>query len=202
MKDYIYKLEKSVEVMNSLAFGINPFNQSLELDEKVLNSEKLSKCFLFVKGALEDLVKLKEEEKIKEKKNIIRQKRRERNKFPFVIEENEKAKLREVFSSEENMYISQIAKIINKTTNEKRCRAITGTTLNQGLFKLGLLEKRFDNDNKSYKYPSNKGFSMDINPVERISKRGKKFNTVVFGEKSINFIIDNLEKIIDNKDDK
>lgn len=199
MKDYIYKLEKSVEVMESLSRGKNPFNNQLILDEKTISCDKLSKCFSFVKGALEELVKLKEEEKIKEKQAFLRKKNRLRKDFPFVINNKEKEILKEIFSNEEGMYISQIAKIINKTTNEQRCKAITGTALNEGLCKLGLLEKRFDQDKKSYKFPSHKGFELDINPVERISKKGKKFNTVVFGEKSKEFIIDNLEKIISYK---
>lgn len=194
MERYMNKLEKSIDIMNYLANGVNPINkEELEFDERLIN------CFGFVQEALEELSEFKKQEREKKFRRIKREEKKARRYLPMKIDTETKEKIKEELMKTENIYISGIAKIINEYTDKEKCRMINGADINKGLLDRGYLKVEVYENGRRYKKPTEKGKNFGINLIPCTNRKGQNFLGMIYTGEILEYIVENIEELVEKQ---
>lgn len=121
----------------------------------------------------------------------------ERDKKPFYITEEEKL---QYVPSKTPIPASGISYKVNEILGEKKMRKVSYRTITTWLVKVGLMEEKEISDGKCRKVPTASGIAMGITTEIRTGVRGE-YPCVVYDENAQEFVIDNLNAIMNPTDD-
>lgn len=175
------KIIKANEILNKMANGVNPVNgKPIDVD-CFLHDPRMIRCLFFVQQVLDKVID-----------NEINIGDRKPAKFVITAEEKSRIKF-----PEEKIGINQFARCVNSVIDLNLSSKITGVQINKQLKKMGILgEEPLENGKKrtvikddSYKY----GIE-----TEKRNYNGNEYDMVCFNDIGKKFLLDNLEKILQN----
>ena len=176
------KLSRAIEIVDRLSEGIDPFSGEILDNDSIFNDVRIVRCFKYV------------EELLKNYDNKIKlTKKSSSHLLPFEITEEQKKNV--IFESG-IQGIASICKDINEKIDINIYKKLNAADVNKGLEKMGIIYSIEDGKRKNYyveeEYKDDKGF------VETISNfNGINVPRVLFDDKGKQFILDNVEKILE-----
>ena len=175
-------LERAKMYMEKLANGINPIDGTVIPDEDIVNNVRLSRCFFYVADVLRQVI---------DNGGVAPQKKVKKEPFSLSTAQ------RSAFEfSDTPIPISEIAKRINALSANENMEKLSYKTIRDWLESLGMLEDALDGNGKATKRPTPQGESVGICIESRTNHSGVYF-VVVYNRDAQNFIIDNLDAIIE-----
>lgn len=151
-----------------------------------MNNVRISCCLFFVSDVLRKQIDVHEPKKVSGK-----------DKNPFYITEEEKL---QYVPSKTTIPASEISYKVNEILDEKKMRKVSYRTITAWLVKGGLMEEEEISDGKCRKVPTASGIAMGITTEIRTGVRGE-YPCVVYDENAQEFVIDNLNVIMNPTDD-
>lgn len=183
------KIAYAKSFIDKLAQGINPIDETPIPENDIANNVRLSRCFFYVSDILRQVIDNGGVSNVKP----IKVKKAD---FKITQEERRKIKISDVPLSSKDI-VDNLNSIINVETTKK----ISSNAINEWLVELGLLEVVEFSNGKHRKLPTSQGNDMGIFTEEREGQYGK-YIIVMFSPDAQQFIYDNIEGIIENKNKK
>lgn len=180
------KLHHAKHYIDSLANGLNPLDGTPIPEQDIVNNVKISRCLFFVSDVLRKQLDGHEPKKVSEK-----------DKKLFYITEEEKL---QYVPSKTPIPASGISYKVNEILDEKKMRKVSYRTITTWLVKVGLMEEEDISDGKCRKVPTASGIAMGITTEIRTGVHGE-YTCVVYDENAQEFVIDNLNAIMNPTDD-
>ncbi|MCD8314048.1 MAG: hypothetical protein LUD44_00150 [Firmicutes bacterium] len=176
-------LTKAKTYMEKLASGVDPISGNLAPEDDVINQLKLSRCFTYVAGVLQEVINNggKVERVVKAKKLPFYLPLEVRDDFPF---------------SDEPIPVSALTERINSLIDAGTMSKMKYSSITSWLISVGILEEIVDSDGKTKKVPNKDGNSVGITSQQRTGMYGVYFVTV-YNREAQNFILDNIDAITD-----
>ncbi len=182
------KLQLAKKYIDYLARGFNPLDESPISNDDVVRNVRISKCLLYVSEVLEEVI----DKGINDSKPYFKkEKKPTKEEFSISYEDRE----RFVFSARP-LTVSEIAKGISEIIDADNIKPLKATVINEWLLQNGFLYEEVRNG-KSHKLVTEEGKSIGINEVEMISQSGIPYKRLTHSIESQQFIIDNLDSIIE-----
>lgn len=183
------KIEYAKSFIDKLANGINPLDDSPIPDNDITNNVRLSRCFFYVSDILRQVV---------ENGGVrpIMTTKQSKKEFTLTFEERGRIQISEIPLS-----VSEISNHLNTLIDIETTKKISAASINNWLLNLQLLEAVVQPNGKTRKLPTEQGKELGILVEERTSQYGT-YTTVLFSSVAQQFIYDNLEAIIDFKNEK
>ena len=178
-------LERAKAYMEKLANGIDPISDTEARDDDCINNVRLSRCFFYVADVLQKVI---------DNGGVIAPVKKKAGTIPFAITGEE---LDRFEFSDNPIALSEIAKRINALTNNENMKKLTYNHLADWLMGIDMLEYAQKGDGSTTKYPTEKGKYMVIAIEKRQSMRGE-YLTVVYNKQAQQFIIDNMDAVVDS----
>lgn len=175
-------LERAKMYIEKLANDINPLDDTIIPDEDVVNNVRLSRCFFYVAGILQQVI---HDRGVAPRKKI--------KKSPFVLP----LEMRAAFNfSSTPIHLSEISKRINMLIDTDSMARLPYRTIRNWLISVGLLEETTGENKKFMVRPTTQREDLGIFLEHRTSERGP-YVVVVYTLEAQHFILDNLDAIID-----
>lgn len=174
------KLDVSIEYIKRMAEGRNPINNVVLENDSVLNNPNVIRCFYFI----EDVLK-----QVKEVDGKIGNKKRKKV-FPLDHLKN--------YSYRRDLSITHFVDQINEELDGEQYKKLSYPKITGWLKAMGYLDVIEDIEwNEKKTIPSEKGRILGIYTEERESTYGRKYLAVIYDRNAQQFIIDNMENILD-----
>ncbi|MBQ3559210.1 MAG: hypothetical protein IJA07_06855 [Agathobacter sp.] len=174
------KLNVSIEYIKRMAEGKNPINNEPLDEDSILNNPNVIRCFYFI----EDVLK-----QVKDADGKVTAKKRRRN---FPIEHLSE------YTYRKDLSISHFMDQINEGLNEEQYKKLSYPKVTGWLKSMGYLDVIEDIEkNEKKSIPSEKGRAIGIYTEEREGAQGRKYLAVMYNRNAQQFIIDNMENILD-----
>lgn len=178
-------LERAKVYMEKLAQGIDPISDTEARDDDCINNVRLSRCFFYVADVLGKVI---------DNGGAVAPARKKAGTIPFAITEEE---LKNYEFSENPIALSEIAKRINALNDNENMKKLTYNHLADWLMSIGMLEYAAKSDGSTTKYPTEAGKQMGIVVEKRQGTYGE-YLTVVYNKQAQQFIIDNMDAVLDS----
>lgn len=182
------KMQRAKMYLDKLANGINPIDDTVAADEDIINNVRLSRCFFYISDILQQVI---------ENGGII-QKAKSTPLPPFFLTEEQR---KQYVPSGRPMAVSDIVKVLNELTEPEQCKTLSASRITEWLVHLGVLEVREDSNGKKKKYPTPQGGELGITMETRNGMYGE-YTVVLYNKSAQQFIADNLEAMMDFKNEK
>lgn len=183
------KIEYAKSFIDKLANGINPLDDSPIPDNDIVNNVRLSRCFFYVSDILRQVVESGGVHPIKTVKQI---------KKEFTLTDEERGRIQ---ISEIPLSVSEISNHLNALIDLETTKKISAASINNWLLNLQLLEVVTQPNGETRKLPTEQGKELGILVEERTGQHGT-YTKVLFSSAAQQFIYDNVEAIIDFKNEK
>lgn len=179
------KLQLAKEYIDKLAYGINPFTNAKVNYSEIINDVKISRCFFYISGLLNELISTNS--------NIIK---KSKTKREFYLDYNQQNSLVPIRNK---IKVSDIANKINKITEENECKKFKSTWITTWLLNKGFLENSFEEEyKKNRKIITSLGESIGIS-IQFIKYATGIFPIIFYSYDAQKFIYDNIEAILNEK---
>jgi len=175
------KVRKARLVLDKMANGINPVDGTKISEESFLNDPRIIRCLFFVNEILQKTID-----------GDLQDKDIDRKKLPFVITDEEKSR---VEFPEEEIGVNSFAQCINKVLNPNVSKKLTGLELNRQLKKIGILGEVENEQGKKKTIVPGESGKYGIRTL-LVNYNGAEYEKVVFNNKAVNYLLENLEKIM------
>lgn len=183
------KLHRAQLYMKQLAEGIDPVSGRELPDDTALNQVRLSRCFYYVAGLIQQIIANGGE--------IGRPQRGPKTragKGDFIwLEEFE----RNIAYSPQPIPVSQLAGIISQAAAESNVRKLSYARISDWLLKEGYLKSEIKND-KQFKRPTSKGEELGIFCERRTGSMGIAYDVVLYQESAQRFVVKNMKAILED----
>ena len=177
------KIAYAKSFIDKLANGINPIDNTPVKEDDVVNNVRISRCLFYVSDILRQVV---ENSRIsKTAKHLA----------PFSISSEQ---LLSFAYSDVPIAVSEIAKRINALINTDVMRKITYKDLTNWLISIDMLAEETNLEGKIRKRPTANGSEIGISTEVRTGQNGT-YTVVLYDKSAQQFIIDNLESVINLK---
>ena len=170
--------------LDKLAKGIDPLTDREVPEDDVINNVRISRCLFYVSDVLRHVI---------ENGGIQVKSVRSRDKAPFSLSFEERA--RYAFG-DRPVTVSVIAQRLNELVDLNTVQKLKTTSITAFLMQSGLLfEAEIPTGGKS-KRPTDAGRHLGMQTVQRSGQNGE-YTAVVYSREAQQFILDNLDAIID-----
>ena len=177
-------LERAKVYMEKLANGIDPISDTEVQDDDCINNVRLSRCFFYVADVLGKVI---------DNGGFIAPIGKKSGTIPFAITEEQ---LKNYEFSQNPISISEIAKRINRLIANADMKNITYNNIADWLVGVGMLEVQEINQSKR-RVASESGAKIGITMEKRIGSDGE-YMAVMYGKQAQQFIIDNMDAVVDS----
>lgn len=180
------KLETAILYLQRIADGKNPVNNMPAEEDTVLNNPNVIRCMYFVKEVLEE---------VKRNNGCVGKgvKRRDKQEFPMEA--------LAAFAYREDQAISNLVRQINESVDDRVYRKLTYKPIVQWLKLNGFLIEEFSQEfNKPTTLPTEKGNRLGIRAEKRYSSQGAGYMQILYGKQAQEFIVRNLETILNGRE--
>ena len=178
----IEKIKYAKSFIDKLANGINPLDDTPVSENDIVNNVRLSRCFFYVSGILNDVIEGKTAYGHTSKPK----------KTPFTLSEDQRADLKEF---NRPVSITELSNYLNGLAEGTGVKKISTVMINDWLEESGLLEQSTLQNGKKRRLPTASGKEMGIFTEERDGMYGK-YTVVLFNPQCQRFVFDNLDSII------
>ena len=178
-------LERAKLYMEKLANGIDPISDTEVRDDDCINNVRLSRCFFYVADVLQKVI---------DNGGVVVPVRKKSGTIPFAIADEQLGRFE---FSDNPIALSEIAKRINLLIDNENMKKLTYNHLADWLMSIDMLEYATKSDGSTTKYPTEKGKYMGIAIEKRQGMRGE-YLTVVYNKQAQQFIIDNMDAVLDS----
>ena len=179
------KLDTAILYVQRIADGNNPVNNMPAEEDSILNNPNVIRCMYFVKEVLEG---------VKRNDGIVGRKPKNKEKEEFPLDSLK------TFVYLEDKPITKVVEQLNAGIDKTKFRKIGYRVIQDWLKMNGYLEERLiEKYGKIFNVPSPKGEQIGIRCEERVSMRGAEYMTTLYGEIAQEFIVKNLERIINGE---
>lgn len=185
------KLQLAKKYIDYLARGFNPIDESPVNNDDIVRNIRISKCLLYVSEVLAEVI----EKGIAEGKSFSYRKPEKIKKEDFNISYDDRKKF--IFS-DEPLTSTEIAVGLSSIVDSSRYKDLKGVVINEWLAGMGFLIGETDYNGKIRYKNSDDGLSIGITSEQRFSKYNTPYQVVKFTKKAQEFIIDNLDGIIEH----
>ena len=171
--------------LDKLAQGIDPLTGREVPEDDVVNNVRISRCLFYVSDVLRQVI---------ENGGIQVKKVKNNEKPPFALsfEERERYPFGDWPAT-----VSVIAQRLNDLTEPETMEKLKTTSITKFLMQSGLLfEEAALNGNKN-KRPTEAGRQLGISTEQRTGQNGVEYTAVVYSREAQQFILDNLDAIIE-----
>lgn len=183
----IEKIGYTKNFIDKLANGINPLDDTQIPDGDLLNNIRISRCMFYVSDILRQVIE----------NNGFKKATNDKNKAPFSISDE---RLAEFQFSQEPIGISEFTKRINSLIDENIMKKLKITSITEWLVDTDILYNEISN-NKKHKRVTPKGASLGISECIYQGQYGE-YKKLLYNENAQHFIINNINSIIQNTDNK
>ncbi len=174
------KLAYTKEFIDKLANGINPLDDTPIPEGDIMNNLRLARCMFYVSDILRQVIE-----------NGGTEKRRKKEKTPFSLTEEQRAKYIYDCPIAVTELANRIYALAENEAMEKMCyRHITSWLLD-----VGLLNQIESADGKKKKLPTQEGNIVGIYSETRKGRAGD-YDVILYSKEAQQFIIDNIEAIV------
>lgn len=177
------KIAYAKTFIDKLANGINPIDDSQIKEDDVVNNVRLSRCFFYVSDILRQVI---------ERGGIARERGR-KVRFNLSAEQ-----LMRFGYSDKPIAISEIAKRLNELAGDENMGKVSHRDLSKWLISVGVLNEIIKPDGKTAKQPTEQGERMGVFTEKRVGQSGE-YTVILYNKEAQQFIIDNLEGVIEMK---
>lgn len=177
------KLETALIYIDRIANGNNPISNMPAGDDAVLNNPNVIRCMFFVKEVLKE---------VQRNGGMVgaKPKKREKEEFPYgVVKE---------YRYQNDTSITKIVEGLNQLIDTEVYKKIGIKTIVQWLILNEYLCEVSDEAGKIIKKPTVKGEALGIREENR-EFNGRKYIAVIYNRQAQEFIVHNLEKIINGE---
>lgn len=178
------KLVRARMYIEKLANGINPLDDSRIPDSNLVNQVRLSRCFFYVSGVLQQV--------IENGGTALPTKEKKAQKSPFSLQYEKRSAFR---ISQTPIPISEITKRINELSDAENMRALSYKDIKDWLVAIGMLQETVFADGKRKTIPTENGMQIGITLEDRVCSQGA-YQVTVYGDGAQQFVIDNLDAIL------
>lgn len=179
------KIERAKMYMDKLANGINPIDNAMVPETDVIHNVRLSRCFFFISDVLRQIIEngglTPPTASKKPKKLPFSLPYEKRNAFAF---------------SEMPIPVSEIAKRLNILADDETMKKISYAGITSWLVEIGMLAQMTSPSGHTTKQPTADGLELGIMTEERMGSQGP-YRVVLYNAQAQQFILDNLDAIID-----
>ncbi|MBR2870169.1 MAG: hypothetical protein IKB98_02145 [Clostridia bacterium] len=166
-------LEKNLTILEKLANGINPIDDTLFPEDSPINNLEITRALYFA------LTKLKFANKTSSKKKS------------FYIEEDKLANFEFI---QEGAYLSQIVEKLNQLIDDNKVRRLSRAKMVKWLVDIEILTTVQVNAKRAKRHmPTEQGLLMGLEVVQLVDKFGNPFDAVKYPISMQKFILDNLD---------
>ena len=173
------KIAYAKSFIDKLARGINPLNDTAIPDNDIVNTPRLSRCFLYVSEVLGQII-------INGKKSEARKKKPKREYFSITTEE-----LKDFKYSDEPITTNDFCKRLESLVDLKSMKRISRQSLSEWLVSVELLAPPRYGARYSSSIPTEEGKRMGIKRIHYTNEYGEH-EVNVLGLEAQQFIIDNM----------
>lgn len=177
----IEKIKYAKSFIDKLANGINPLDDTPVGENDIVNNVRLSRCFFYVSGILNDVIESKGTYVFTPKPK----------KSPFTLTGEQRAALKEY---DHPVSITDLSNYLNGLAEGTGVKKISTVAINDWLEESGLLEECILQNGKKRRLPTASGKEMGIFTEERDGQYGK-YILVLFKPECQRFIFDNIDSI-------
>ena len=174
-------MKRAKMYLDKLSRGIDPISGSALPLDGVLSNVRLSRCFAYVSGILEQVI---------ENGGTVGR-RKAPKKPPFLFTPLQKTRVRVLGGPTP---LTGFVKQINNVTVLTSDTQLTFAKVADGLEEMGFLEKP---EASRTRVPTQAGVQLGISREERKNERGDTYLVNLFNRAAQQFILDNLEDILE-----
>lgn len=185
------KLQLAKKYIDYLSRGFNPLDESPVSNNDVIRNERISRCLVYVSGVLGEVI----EKGIAEERQFSYKKAEKQKKEEFYITQQERAKF--IFS-DEPLTSTEIAVGLSSIIDSEKYRDLKGVAINEWLAGMGFLKEELDYNGRKRYVNTDEGISIGITSEQRLSKYNTPYQVVKFTKAAQEFVIDNLDGIIEH----
>lgn len=180
-------MQRAKMYIDKLAQGINPLDDSDIQEDDIINNVRLSRCLFYVSDVLRQVI---------ENGGVTQPKRKKKARFNITFEQIQKFPF-----SDMGLQISRITEMINALTNNPGMRKLAPTHITKWLVSIGMLKVETNAEGRNVKRPTAHGMEIGISTEEREGTKGS-YTAVIYNSQAQQFIIDNIDAIIDMMNNK
>jgi len=180
-------MQRAKMYIDKLAKGINPLDDSIVPEDDIINNVRLSRCLFYVSDVLRQVI---------ENGGVTPPKKKKKEKFNITFEQIQKFPL-----SDTSLQISKITEMINALTDNPDMKKLAPTHITEWLVSIGMLKVEKNTEGKNVKRPTTHGMEMGISTEERNGVIGN-YTAVVYNRQAQQFIVDNIDAIINMMNNK
>lgn len=173
------KLLESKNLLQKIASGINPLDDTPILDESFLHNPQVIRPLFYLTDYISNEI---------EKKN-----RTTRRPTKFTINDEQ---LQLVVLPPGSIGINEFAKAINAVIDQTISKKITGVMINKKLKEMGILSEEIDKEGHRATVANDKSEGYGIESITRIYN-GREYQKVVFNEVGKAFLLKNLRELME-----
>lgn len=185
------KLALAKKYIDYLARGFNPLNNEPVDNNDIVRNERISRCFMYVSEVLGQVI----EKGIAEDRSFSYKKAEKAKKQEFYISYEDRKKF--VFS-DEPLTSTEIAVALSSLIDTEKYKDLKGVAINEWLAGRGFLKETVDYYGKKRYVNSDEGIKIGITSEQRLSKYNTTYQIVKFTKSAQEFIIDNLDGVIEH----
>ncbi len=176
-------LTRAKMYMEKLASGVDPLSGNLAPENDVINQLKLSRCFTYVAGILQEVIDNggKVAKASKEKKTPFYLPLEVRDDYPY---------------SDVPIPVTELTERINSLIDTSVMSEMKRKSITSWLISVGLLEETVGENGRAKKIPTVDGAAIGISIRKNYGMYGVSFSTV-YNCDAQKFIIDNIDTITD-----
>ena len=182
------KIQYTKSFVDQMANGVNPITGEPIPETDLLRHERISRCMQYVSNILQQTIIKTEAEQQREQ---VRRLLSDRPSFTLPYE-----KRKQISLSDSPVSVSQIVRQINDQIEDPNMRRLQSKQVIEWLAVTGMLAVKNDQKGIPIKYPTDKGKQIGITSEHR-SARGETYLVAVYSREAQQFIIDNLDAIIE-----
>lgn len=182
----IETLMRAKSYIDSLAHGINPIDGSEIPENDTVNHIRITRCLFYVSDILEKIIDNGGIEKTEKKSSS--------GKADFSITYD---RLRNFEYSTTPINVTTIVRRINSLKDNDKVKNLKTGDITGFLLEADLLEISQRYDGKQSKVPTEAGLDLGISMEIRSGMDGRIYHCVLYSRKAQEFIIDNMDSIIE-----
>ncbi len=175
------RLVYAKELVDKMADGINPLDDTVLPEDDLLNNIKISRCMFYVSQVLRQAI---------ECGGTLDKKKNSKQPFSVTAEQLEKYEFAQTPIS-----LTEIARKINALNDNPQMRKIGYRHISSWLVKTGMLCDKENMFGKMKKFPTEAGLEIGIFSEIRHGSRGT-YEALLFNKDAQCFILDNIEAVI------
>jgi len=175
-------MQRAKMYLDKLAQGIDPITGRELPGDSALNNGRLSRCFFYVSGVLDQVIA---------NGGVVGS----RPKLDFAITMDQLARVR---LSREPIRITQLIDRICEAVGDPRMKKPGATVITNWLLAKGFLEIQENPNGKNRRVPSQHGYRLGLSSENRQGQDGE-YTVIFYNEQAQRFILDNLGAILTDK---